>query len=326
MASEEKTRFADLTSDEIRVIESNQDSSATKKVIQKAVNAFRSYLTEKKLDIAFEGYETGDLDSALKAFYANARTVKGELYKLSSYTQLKYGLTKYLLSKDVDISSELFHKSNETFKAMRKELTRNGKGDVKHRNPISEVDLAKLYDHKLAFSSSTPFGLQQKVLFEIILYTCRRGRENLHGMTREFYGIFRDEYDQEFIQQKVSELDKNHNENRKSGETTGEGRMYSQPDNPACPVASYKLYVSKLHPDCKSLWQRPLDSFNESDATWFCNSPLGQNSIQNFMIKLSKFAKLSEHYTNHSIRATAITLMDDAGLEARHIMRISGHR
>ncbi len=41
---------------------------------------------------------------------------------------------------------------------------------------------------------------------------------------------------------------------------------------------------------------------------------------------LSKEAKLSVEYTNHSIRATTITILDRNGYEARHIMSVSGHR
>ena len=41
--------------------------------------------------------------------------------------------------------------------------------------------------------------------------------------------------------------------------------------------------------------------------------------------KMSKDAELSAVYTNHSIRATCITILDSAGVEARHIMAISGH-
>lgn len=36
--------------------------------------------------------------------------------------------------------------------------------------------------------------------------------------------------------------------------------------------------------------------------------------------------KFVMNYTNHSIRATSITEMDEAGVASRHIMRISGHK
>ncbi|VDI16195.1 Hypothetical predicted protein [Mytilus galloprovincialis] len=53
---------------------------------------------------------------------------------------------------------------------------------------------------------------------------------------------------------------------------------------------------------------------------------MGKNSLAVMMTEISEKAKLSRRYTNHSIRATSITAMDEAGIEARHIMRASGHR
>jgi len=44
------------------------------------------------------------------------------------------------------------------------------------------------------------------------------------------------------------------------------------------------------------------------------------------MKRISKDAKLSRIYANHSIRATAVTIIDKSGFEARHIMTVSGHR
>ncbi|KAH3795439.1 hypothetical protein DPMN_148989 [Dreissena polymorpha] len=44
------------------------------------------------------------------------------------------------------------------------------------------------------------------------------------------------------------------------------------------------------------------------------------------MKNISTIAKLSQRYTGHCLRATAIHAMNDAGHEARHIMFINGHR
>ena len=44
------------------------------------------------------------------------------------------------------------------------------------------------------------------------------------------------------------------------------------------------------------------------------------------MSAISQAAGLSRVYTNHCIRATCVTVLDDAGIEARHIMRITGHK
>jgi hypothetical protein len=44
------------------------------------------------------------------------------------------------------------------------------------------------------------------------------------------------------------------------------------------------------------------------------------------MTKISELSKLSMVYTNHSIRATAITEMDEGGIATTHIIRVSGHK
>jgi len=44
------------------------------------------------------------------------------------------------------------------------------------------------------------------------------------------------------------------------------------------------------------------------------------------MCRLSRMANLSQIYTNHCIRAIAITTLSDVGFETRPIMTVSGHR
>ena len=44
------------------------------------------------------------------------------------------------------------------------------------------------------------------------------------------------------------------------------------------------------------------------------------------MKDISVEARLSKVYTNHCVRATAITLWSNSGISNRHIMAISGHR
>ena len=53
---------------------------------------------------------------------------------------------------------------------------------------------------------------------------------------------------------------------------------------------------------------------------------VGERSLGDKMKKISKDANLSKTYTNHSIRATAVTILDRSGFEARHIMVVSGHK
>ena len=95
--------------------------------------------------------------------------------------------------------------------------------------------------------------------------------------------------------------------------------------NPAYPV-TYKKYLSKLHPCNPWLWQRPLDSYGEESEVWYSNTLLGKYTLGGFMNTISSAAKHGQVYTNHSLGATHTTVLHKAGHEARHIMRISGHK
>lgn len=59
---------------------------------------------------------------------------------------------------------------------------------------------------------------------------------------------------------------------------------------------------------------------------WYDNMVVGERTLGGMMKQISNQAKLSMDYTNHSIRATAVTILDKSGFEARHIMSVSGHR
>ena len=59
---------------------------------------------------------------------------------------------------------------------------------------------------------------------------------------------------------------------------------------------------------------------------WFMKSPLSHDILSCMMRRLSADAQLSHSYSNHCLRATAITLMKKSGLEDRKIMAVSGHK
>ena len=106
--------------------------------------------------------------------------------------------------------------------------------------------------------------------------------------------------------------------------------MYENTENPAlCPVRAFELYLSKLNPSLDLLWQRSkaLDNFNGSDSVWYCNALLGKNTLGSLMKTISVEYKLSKVYTNHYIRSTAVSVLDNNNnFEVPHIMQVSGHK
>ncbi len=97
-------------------------------------------------------------------------------------------------------------------------------------------------------------------------------------------------------------------------------------DREICPVQMFEIYMSKINKNFKHLWQWPKKEVDIMDAVWYDNVPLGVNKIGGFMKQLSEDAQLSKIYTNHSICATCITYLDQAGFKSRHIMAVSSHK
>lgn len=63
-----------------------------------------------------------------------------------------------------------------------------------------------------------------------------------------------------------------------------------------------------------------------TENLWYDNMAVGKNTLGKIMARVSEEAKLSKRYTNHCIRSTCITNLYENGIEARHIMEISGHK
>ena len=63
-----------------------------------------------------------------------------------------------------------------------------------------------------------------------------------------------------------------------------------------------------------------------NEAIWYCNVAVGVNTLGNMMSNLSRKYDLSQRYTNHCLRVTGLQVLDEAQIEGRHIIRVSGHK
>ena len=82
----------------------------------------------------------------------------------------------------------------------------------------------------------------------------------------------------------------------------------------------------KRHPECPSFFQYPSESWEKHPDRWFDRKPLGKNTLGNMMVTISAKAGLPVVYTNHCIRATAITKLAHAGVQHNEIVSITGHK
>jgi hypothetical protein len=101
--------------------------------------------------------------------------------------------------------------------------------------------IQRLYKHPTVFNTSTPQGLVNMVIFEVILYFCRRGQENLHELTIHHFTIKRDENNVTFVEKAISELTTIHQGVTSEEEGTG-GKM-NETGLELYPVASFEKYL-----------------------------------------------------------------------------------
>ena len=288
------------------------------------------WLAHNGHDVQFEFLEEKDLNSLLEKFYPEARSQKGEKYSKSTLVGIRAAINRFLRlpphkrSSNI-MTSEKFSSSNKMLYAVIKDLKKEGLDTSKHYPAISEIDLQKVKD-KNSFNLNDPSELQQKVFFDLQYNFGRRGRENLRDFTKSTFLLDKDDSGREFLEPSFNELTKNHQQ--PTDPSTSKPRMYEHP-NDSCPIKSYKLYISKLDPgsDILFTFQKGGKNFNPpTESVWYTQRPIGINTLGKFMTKISQRLGLSRLYTNHSIRATTVTQLSNAGFEARTIMRVTGHR
>ena len=326
-------RFAVFSREEIDRKKSESVPINTKRANVKAARVFRAYLMEcgdGTDPFDFENFSVAELNAALEGFWLGARNINGDKYRSSSLDNLRHGLSRYLRSppnnKDYDIIKDReFGRSNEAFKAAMRELKEEGKGDTKHHPEIADADLKLMYSHFTDCRPMSPIQLQEKVQFDVRFYFFRRGAENMHKMNKNtFMLVTNPDTNQRYLRLAGDELTKNH-QNTKESHTAA---MPEMPNDARCPVSSYLKYLSHLHPECESLWTRPLPTTVNSpeNKSWYSKAPIGKATLGRFMKDLSAKYMLSQIYTNHSIRVTGATILTRENFAASQIKAVTGHR
>ena len=322
LQADNMSRFATISEEAGRQIIEEKDAKKTQIMTQVSMNALNSWMRARNHSIVEETITTTELDSLLYQFYLEVRKQNGKMYAKTAFRALRHGIQRYFKKlRNIDIINDAsFTRSSMAFTAQCVAMKKMGLSKVQHKDPINETDMQKLYNSDL-FGVNHPKSLQRKVFFELEYFFCRRAMENLRSLTTRSFVVKSDENGIEYVALDIEEFEKNHGA---FDEDYDGGVMYATgTDN--CPVSSFKKYISKLNPVIEALFQRPRSEPSDC-RPWYDAQVLGVNSLGNMMKQMSKDAALSKIYTNHCIRATCISTLDNKGFEARHIQSVSGHK
>ena len=131
--------------------------------------------------------------------------------------------------------------------------------------------------------------------------------------------------DMEYVCKVEDEATKNHHETDKNIQTSF---MPENRGDKYCPVCTFKMYLSHLHPNNLHLWQT-VNIHNihyPHDEIWYTMGHLGKNPLSTFMLDLSKKIGLSKIDTNHSFRVTGASLLKRCKFSLKEIMLVTGHK
>ena len=161
-------------------------------------------------------------------------------------------------------------------------------------------------------SPNTYAGLR-KVWFLCTLYWCRRSSKGQRLLRRDSFQLHKDPDSIDYVDaMSHEELSKNHqggftDKSRDERQT----RLYSTGQDGGA-FSCFRKYLDKLNLREQAFFQKPREKFKQSDQVWFENKPHGVNQLSTIMKQISFGPGRSKKYTNHCVRATAITLWFDS--------------
>ena len=162
----------------------------------------------------------------------------------------------------------------------------------------------------------------------LAIHFVSRGLEFHQQLRRNSFEFLTDDDGLEFARLTHETQQKNFQGGLSKDEAPQDRRMYATNIN-SCPVALLKLLLAKTDPTAEFLFNscnKIALTYPSTTEVWFTNTPLSARTYTLFMGDICKQSKTSSSYTAHSLRATAIHQLSNLGMEARHIMFMSGHR
>ena len=212
-----------------------------------------------------------------------------------------------------------FNEVNKALNSYIKHLASTGKiaGTI-HKNPLTPDIIQKLFETGELASAETknPSALLQTTW--VSLYFGKRGRENQSLVKKSMLRLAVTASGEEYFELNKEEpgavlSTKNHKGGLDGSEDHADGKIFSSPGSKRCPVQTIKAYLCHLNPEVDALFQRPKDlsvRFSpEKNIVWFERKVLGHNTLENMLKNMTERAGIQPYFTNHSLRATTVTVL-----------------
>lgn len=190
-SQESFSRFGTVNDAGRQIILDERVKKNTQKATKVWLNVVTAYMKEKKLGVCIDEITTEDLPNFLFKFYSEVRKDNGQIYSNTSLKSMRAGINRYIKeTRSIDIVSDpKFMRTNELFKGVQLQGKKAGKGTVKHKEHIESQDLERLHDYFSRYMEPNPTILQEYVMFNVMYYLCRRGRQNLATLRVDMFEV-----------------------------------------------------------------------------------------------------------------------------------------
>ena len=309
-----------------------------------AISTFLSWIKERndrvdaseQLDTAIlSSKDTDEISRVLRLFVLEVRKVDGERYPPGSIRNLVSGINRELTKNGahfsiMDKSDRRFRQLHLTLDSVSSELHRSGVGADKKSAVVISSEVENMCWNVGSLGWSSPRILQQTVFFYTGLQFVLRGVTEQHDLkvaqlTR--VPLDRGVYSSDVFYEYTEYISKNNlhrfTESKRKNKVV---RAYAKPDSDRCYVRLLDRYLPLLPPDCEYLYMRPCLSFPKDPSQLaYCRQRVGVNVLKKFVDNITSAAGASG-YTNHCLRATAMSRMFNQGVPEKIIAEKSGHR
>jgi len=269
-------------------------------------------------------------------FVMETRKTDGSEYPPATLRSLVSGLNRVLQSNKapfsvLDKSDYRFRDLLKTLDSLSSELHRRGIGATKDSAKVIDPKHEDIFWEIGLLGYTTPKIIQRTVFFYVGLNFVLRGvQEQYNLVPSQFVRVPEDKsvYDASVYYEYVELISKNNQHRFKDINMKNKCiRAYALPGNERCVVKLLDTYLDMLPPNAPYFYMRALEKFpGDLKKSGITNQRVGVNLLKNILPELSEKSSVGVHYTNHSLRATAITRMFTNGIPEKVIAETSGHR
>ena len=325
-----ENRFATLSEHDLDTLSALRHEESTKTATRFGSKVFREWLEIRGHSPEFEDLDKNELALHLQRFYGETRKKDGSQYCKQSMISIRAAINRQLHNerwhRDFDIISDpVFSKANHVMEGIFKDLTVKGLDVPKPHCPLEPGDFAKLI-RSGTVGLDNPRSLQNLVWLTIALQFGKRGREGWRYMKKDTFVEGIDGEGKRYFCYKATQKEKKYSGGSIAASHRPDARVYEKDGEELCPVRAITLYLSYLSPKIDNFWQKPNMEYYHVSGVWYAAQPLGVNTLNAMMKSMSKAASLPLHHTNHCVHATSCTVMAEAGVQDRDIIKVTGHK